>query len=171
MLQLVYDLKVKLSGMQEEIDKLKRVFTIVGLAMGSLKTPGSKNGVMMLKRAVAIVVPTPANYKRFVNPSTSDELKGDINNEDYEDVGDEGLDKLCEEMSNISVSKVTAKFTRKHTRFVYNSDGELAGELESSSKTEEERVNATMAEIPAINRRRTQLKMLITELATPILLI
>ncbi|GJU66256.1 hypothetical protein Tco_1252515 [Tanacetum coccineum] len=49
-----------------------------------------------------------------VNPSTSDELKGDINNEDYEDVGDKG--------------------------FVYNSDGELTGELESSSKTEEERV-------------------------------
>ncbi|GJX51588.1 ribosomal protein L7Ae/L30e/S12e/Gadd45 [Tanacetum coccineum] len=91
-----------------------------------------------------------------VNPSTSDELKSDINNEDYEDVGDEGLDKLCEEMSNISVSKVTAKFTGKHTSFVYNSDGELAGELESSSKTEEERVNATMAEIPAIDRTRTQ---------------
>ncbi|GJR46934.1 hypothetical protein Tco_1315037 [Tanacetum coccineum] len=152
--------------------------------MGSLKTPGSKKGVMMLKRVVAIMLneiivapnqkendeTTRTLFMDFfeksqesdvsecnslltcegfgasmwpiqVNPSTSDELKGDINNEDYEDVGDEGLDKLCEEMSNISVSKVTAKFTRKHTRFVYNSDGELAGELESSSKTEEERVD------------------------------
>ncbi|GJU23786.1 hypothetical protein Tco_1157128 [Tanacetum coccineum] len=48
--------------------------------------------------------------------------------EDYEEVGDEGLDKLCEEMSKITVNKVTAKFTRKHIRFAYNSDGELAGE-------------------------------------------
>ncbi|GKE25442.1 hypothetical protein Tco_1440826 [Tanacetum coccineum] len=63
-----------------------------------------------------------------VNPSISDELKGDINSEDYEDVGDEGLDKLCEEMSKITVNKVTAKFTGKHIRFAYNSDGELAGE-------------------------------------------
>ncbi|GKC12417.1 hypothetical protein Tco_1009199, partial [Tanacetum coccineum] len=68
-----------------------------------------------------------------VNPSTSDELKGDINSEDYEDVGDEGLDKLCEEMSKITVNKVTAKFTGKHIRFAYNSDGELAGEIEKFS--------------------------------------
>ncbi|PWA90035.1 hypothetical protein CTI12_AA105290 [Artemisia annua] len=73
-----------------------------------------------------------------VNPSTSDECKGDTHNEDYEDVGDEGLDKLCEEMSKISVNNATAKFAGKHTRFVYNSDGELEGELSSSSKTEEE---------------------------------
>ena len=75
-----------------------------------------------------------------VNPSTSDELKGDIDNKDYEDDGDEGFDKLCEEMSKISVKNVTTKFTGKRTRFVYNSDGELEGELSSSSKTEEERV-------------------------------
>ncbi|GJX14943.1 hypothetical protein Tco_0206701 [Tanacetum coccineum] len=55
----------------------------------------------------------------LVNPSTSDELK------------------LCEEMSKIIVNNVTAKFTGKHTRFVYNSDVEFARELESSSKIEE----------------------------------
>ncbi|GKB95278.1 hypothetical protein Tco_0981415 [Tanacetum coccineum] len=45
--------------------------------------------------------------------------------------------KLCEEMSKIIVNNVTAKFTGKHTRFVYNSDVEFARELESSSKIEE----------------------------------
>lgn len=46
------------------------------------------------------------------------------------------VDELCEGMSKISVNN-GGKFTGKHIRFVYNSDGELEGELSSSSKTED----------------------------------
>ncbi|KAI3761870.1 hypothetical protein L1987_52292 [Smallanthus sonchifolius] len=64
-----------------------------------------------------------------VNASTSEEY----NKGDCEDVV---VDELCEGMSKISVNNVV-KFTGKHTRFVYNSDGELKGELSSlSSKIE-----------------------------------
>lgn len=57
-----------------------------------------------------------------VNPSTSDDLM---------------VDELCDGISNISVNNST-KFIGKHIRFVYNSDGELKGELEEEeeSKTE-----------------------------------
>ncbi|GKA13758.1 hypothetical protein Tco_0693404 [Tanacetum coccineum] len=114
---------------------------------------------------MAILSPTPANTPQILNEiivapnqeeknktgktlfmdfseksQDSDVSECDINNEDYEAVSDEGLNKLCEAMSKISFNKVTAKFTRKHTRFVYNSDGKLAGEWESSSNTKEERV-------------------------------
>ncbi|KAL8231671.1 hypothetical protein R6Q57_001449 [Mikania cordata] len=61
----------------------------------------------------------------LVNASTSEEYKDDA---DYEDVV---VDELCEGMSKISVIKGTGK----HTRFVYNSDGELEGELSSSSSS------------------------------------
>ncbi|XP_076955276.1 uncharacterized protein LOC143630061 [Bidens hawaiensis] len=44
------------------------------------------------------------------------------------------VDELCEGMSKISVYN-GGKFTGRHIRFVYNSDGELEGELSSSSKT------------------------------------
>ncbi|KAL8199512.1 hypothetical protein R6Q57_013080 [Mikania cordata] len=53
-----------------------------------------------------------------VNASTSDEHKED---EDHED---KVVDELCVGMSKISVNNAV-KFTGKHTRFVYNSDGEL----------------------------------------------
>ncbi|KAK1432649.1 hypothetical protein QVD17_09547 [Tagetes erecta] len=54
-----------------------------------------------------------------VNASTSEE---------YNDVV---VDELCEEMSKISVNK-GVEFTGKHIRFVYDSDGELEGEVSSS---------------------------------------
>ncbi|XP_059623503.1 uncharacterized protein LOC132266598 [Cornus florida] len=62
--------------------------------------------------------------------------------EDYEeeDEYDEGLvDELCEGLNKISVNgeKKMAKFTGKHTRFVYNSDGELEGEEECGGEKEE----------------------------------
>ncbi|XP_076928990.1 uncharacterized protein LOC143593157 [Bidens hawaiensis] len=44
------------------------------------------------------------------------------------------VDELCEGMSKISANN-GGKFTGKHIRFVYNSDGEPEGELSSSSKT------------------------------------
>ncbi|XP_071709773.1 uncharacterized protein [Rutidosis leptorrhynchoides] len=64
-----------------------------------------------------------------VNASTSDEYKDDLE-EDYDHVV---VDDLCEGMSQISLNK----FSGKHKRFVYNSDGELEGELldSLSSKT------------------------------------
>ncbi|KAI3776854.1 hypothetical protein L1987_46644 [Smallanthus sonchifolius] len=62
-----------------------------------------------------------------VNASTSEEC----NKGDCEDVV---VDELCEGMSKISVNNVV-KFTGKHTRFVYNSDGELEGELSSQSSS------------------------------------
>ncbi|KAL3525274.1 hypothetical protein ACH5RR_013646 [Cinchona calisaya] len=48
---------------------------------------------------------------------------------------DEGLaDELCDAISKINVNAegIWAKFTGKHTRFVYNSDDELEGEKEDS---------------------------------------
>nr|XP_043617725.1 uncharacterized protein LOC122589494 [Erigeron canadensis] len=64
-----------------------------------------------------------------VNASTSEEeYKDDADTkEDYEDGDDVVVDELCEGISKMSVGK--------HTRFVYNSDGELEGELESSSSS------------------------------------
>lgn len=69
-----------------------------------------------------------------VNASTSYEYKGDTDNEDYEDGDDVVVDELCEGISKISVNNA-AKFTGKHFRFVYNSDGELEGEVSSSSSS------------------------------------
>ncbi|XP_076937815.1 uncharacterized protein LOC143605675 [Bidens hawaiensis] len=58
-----------------------------------------------------------------VNASTSEECKDVV------------VDELCEEMSKMSVNKADDKFTGKHTRFVYESDGEAEGELSSSTST------------------------------------
>lgn len=53
--------------------------------------------------------------------------------DEEEEVSDGGLvDELCEGMSKISVNG--AKFTGKHTRFVYNSDGELEGAVEEEEE-------------------------------------
>lgn len=68
-----------------------------------------------------------------VNASTSEEYnKDEEDDEDYEDGDDVVVDELCEGMSKISVNN-DAKFSGKHIRFVYNSDGELEEEIESSS--------------------------------------
>ncbi|KVH92304.1 uncharacterized protein LOC112515829 [Cynara cardunculus var. scolymus] len=69
-----------------------------------------------------------------VNASTSEEYKDEEDDEDYEDGDDVVVDELCEGISKISVNN-DAKFTGKHIRFVYNSDGELEGEMESSSSS------------------------------------
>ncbi|KAJ9561807.1 hypothetical protein OSB04_006967 [Centaurea solstitialis] len=68
-----------------------------------------------------------------VNASTSEEYKDE--EEDYEDGDDVVVDELCEGMSKISVKNDDAKFIGKHIRFVYNSDGELEDEIESSSSS------------------------------------
>ncbi|KAM0039527.1 hypothetical protein Hdeb2414_s0012g00383091 [Helianthus debilis subsp. tardiflorus] len=65
-----------------------------------------------------------------VNASTSDECK------EYEE--DVVVDELCEGMSKMSVNK-GVKFTGKHIRFVYNSDGELEGKVLSASTTDTRR--------------------------------
>ncbi|KAI3989468.1 hypothetical protein MKX01_022743 [Papaver californicum] len=58
----------------------------------------------------------------------------DDEEEEYEDVEDGGiLDDLCEGLSKITVQeKKLPEFEGKHTRFIYNSDGEIEGEEDIS---------------------------------------
>ncbi|KAI3767872.1 hypothetical protein L2E82_18301 [Cichorium intybus] len=64
-----------------------------------------------------------------VNASTStDEYKNE------EDDDDKGVDEICEGISKISVNN-GPKFSGKHIRFVYNSDGELESPSSSSSSS------------------------------------
>ncbi|KAA8531973.1 hypothetical protein F0562_006885 [Nyssa sinensis] len=65
------------------------------------------------------------------------EKEDDEDYDDYEgeEEGEDGLlDELCEGISKISVN--VAKFTGKHTRFVYNSDDELEGAEECGGERE-----------------------------------
>ncbi|XP_020248818.1 uncharacterized protein LOC109826220 [Asparagus officinalis] len=57
-----------------------------------------------------------------VNASIQDE---DEDEEEAEDFDGEGYDDLCEGLSKMTVEEF---FEGKHTRFVYNSDGEIEGE-------------------------------------------
>ena len=63
----------------------------------------------------------------------------DHEKEEEEEEYEEDVDKLCEGMRNIMVNEngTTAKFTGKHTRFVYNSDDELVEEEEEEEEGEE----------------------------------
>ncbi|RZC66655.1 hypothetical protein C5167_010343 [Papaver somniferum] len=58
----------------------------------------------------------------------------DDEEEEYEDVEDGGfLDDLCDGLSKITVQeKKLPEFEGKHTRFIYNSDGEIEGEEDIS---------------------------------------
>ncbi|KAI3669481.1 hypothetical protein L6452_40717 [Arctium lappa] len=68
-----------------------------------------------------------------VNASTSEEYNEE---DDYEDGADVVVDELCEGISKINVNNDAAtKFIGKHIRFVYNSDGELEGELEETESS------------------------------------
>ncbi|KAF6161977.1 hypothetical protein GIB67_020033 [Kingdonia uniflora] len=82
-----------------------------------------------------------------VNASTQDEEEGeeivddeeDYENGDYKEEEEDGqndglFDELCEGLSKISVEeKNIPEFEGKHTRFVYNSDGDIEGEEEVRS--------------------------------------
>lgn len=59
------------------------------------------------------------------------DYEGEEEEEDFDDDDDAELDEICEGLSKISVNGL--KFSGKHTKFVYDSDDELAAPEEDCS--------------------------------------
>ncbi|XP_059644616.1 uncharacterized protein LOC132286314 [Cornus florida] len=77
------------------------------------------------------------DYEEVIEEVTEEEDE-DYGDQEEEEVDGALVDELCEGMRNISVigEKKMAKFTGKHTRFLYNSDDELEGEEECGGESE-----------------------------------